>query len=300
MKVHAETRPLEKPLAGGTTGASVTVEPLIAGHVNWPIEMMESPGGRFLRLRLFKKLLSGSDHAVPCPAFLIQHPSAGPILVDTGLHPSVSSDPRQNMGRLAERFSKPRLEQGMDIPAQLRARGINEIPIVIMTHLHFDHASAISEFPRSTFIINRTEWEDAAAGHRPFMRGYRHAHYDFAFDYRTIDFDQAGVSSYASFGRTFDLFGDGSIRIAFTPGHSAGHQSVILRLAQNDFIIGGDAAYTTGQIEGTSPNAPEPFDEHQLRRSLQEIRLFHREYPNAVITPGHDPGFYRDIETIYR
>ena len=52
-------------------------------------------------------------------------------------------------------------------------------------------------------------------------------HFDYAFDYRTVDFDRGGIDSYASFGRTFDLFGDGSIRLAFTPGHSAGHMSVI-------------------------------------------------------------------------
>ena len=37
---------------------------------------------------------------VPCPAFLIRHPDAGPMLVDTGLHPSVAAEPRENMGRL--------------------------------------------------------------------------------------------------------------------------------------------------------------------------------------------------------
>ena len=69
-------------------------------------------------------------------------------------------------------------------------------------------------------------------GSQPTLNGYRRAHFDYAFDYRTVDFDRAGIDSYASFGRTFDLFGDGSIHLAFTPGHSAGHMSVICRLKQ--------------------------------------------------------------------
>ena len=36
MKVHVEPKPLHEPLAGGTPGATVTVEPMVAGHVDWP------------------------------------------------------------------------------------------------------------------------------------------------------------------------------------------------------------------------------------------------------------------------
>jgi hypothetical protein len=48
MKVHAEAKPLHEPLAGGTPGATVTVEPIVTGAVNYPLPLMESPGGRFL------------------------------------------------------------------------------------------------------------------------------------------------------------------------------------------------------------------------------------------------------------
>ena len=41
---HVETQPLHEPLAGGTRGATVTVEPLIAGHVDFAREMMVKPG----------------------------------------------------------------------------------------------------------------------------------------------------------------------------------------------------------------------------------------------------------------
>jgi len=127
------------------------------------------------------------------------------------------------------------------------------------------------------------------------MNGYRRAHFDLAFDYRTVDFDGETVGSYSTFGRTFDLFGDGSVRLAFTPGHSAGHCSVICRLEETDFVIGGDAVYMLGQLEGREPLAPRPFDAHNLRRSVQELRLFQSQFPGATITPGHDPDFYSRI-----
>lgn len=302
MKVRVEPKPLHEPLAGGTPGSTVTVEPMVAGRVTWPQTMMERPGGRFETLKLLRALITGNPAAtVPVPSFLIRHPSAGAILVDTGLHPSIATDGKENFGGLGARIGKPDLKAGEDVPAQLRERGLDpgEIPVVVMTHLHLDHSSAISEFPSSTFVVSETEWESAATGPRPMLNGYRRPHFDYAFDYRTIDFDRGGIDSYATFGRTFDLFGDGSIRLAYTPGHSAGHMSVIARLAKHDFVIGGDATYSRGQLEGSAPLAPRPFDAHNYRRSLQELKLFKREYPDAIVTPGHDPEFYAGVSALY-
>jgi len=111
--------------------------------------------------------------------------------------------------------------------------------------------------------------------------------------------DRSGIDSYATFGRAFDLFGDGSIRLAYTPGHSAGHISVIAHLGERDFVIGGDATYTAAQLDGSAPLAPRPFDEHNYRRSLQELKLFKREYPAAIVTPGHDAEFYAGLSARY-
>ena len=102
-----------------------------------------------------------------------------------------------------------------------------------------------------------------------------------------------------SFGRAFDLFGDGSIRLAYTPGHSAGHMSVVCRLRNQDFVIGGDAMYLIDQLDGSAPAPPRPADAHNFRRSLQELRLYRRQFPDAVITPGHDRDFYARLERRY-
>lgn len=303
MKVRVEAKPLHEPLAGGSRGATVSVEPFVAGHVEWSRHMMESPGGRLLKAKLLRALLTGEPATkVPCPAFLIRHPSAGAILVDTGLHPSIAADPSENFGGLGARFGRPSLETGADVPSRLRERDLepSEIPVVVMTHLHLDHTSAIAEFPNSTFVVSEAEWKFATSGPSPTLNGYRRAHFDFAFDYRTVDFDRGGIDSYATFGRTFDLFGDGSVRLAYTPGHSAGHMSVVARLAERDFVIGGDLVYTIGQLDGTAPPAPRPHDAHNWRRSLQEVRLFRREFPDAIVTPGHDPGFYEKLGARYR
>lgn len=278
----------------------MAVEPLLGGEVQLPRAYFER-AGRFETLRM---LGIGTPRSrwlwVPVPAFLVHHPSAGPVLVDTGLHPSVAAKPSANLGRAAARLARPRLEPGRDLSAQLRSRGIDPkaVPTVILTHLHLDHASGISELPNSTFVLSQDEWGAATTDPRPGRRGYRPSHFDYLFDYRTVDFGGEMISSYATFGRTFDLFGDGSVRLVFTPGHTAGHMSVIARLAERDLVIAGDAIYTHGQLERAS-EPPRPVDRHTWQRSLRELQRFRRRYPQAVIVAGHDAEQWPELERRY-
>ena len=134
MKVHVEPQPLHEPLAGGTPGATRRGRTADRRPRRLPAQRRWSaPAAASLTLKLLRALLRGKPaNAVPVPAFLIRHPSAGAILVDTGLHPSIATDGKENFGAVGNRFGKPTLEPGEDVPAQLRARGIDpgEIPIV--------------------------------------------------------------------------------------------------------------------------------------------------------------------------
>jgi N-acyl homoserine lactone hydrolase len=300
MSVHAAPRPLETPISGGEPGATVSVEAIVTGRFRSPAILHSSPGGQVGNLKVLKSA-RGENEPVPIPAFVIHHPKAGPILVDTGLHPSIASDPSENLGRFGTWFYKPEIQPGEDLPSQLRERDIDPstIRLVLMTHLHVDHASAVADFPEATFIVSAAEWKAATTGLLPMTRGYRRQQYDYAFDFRTISFDGDNVSSYATFGRTVDLFGDGSVRLASTPGHTAGHQSVIVRLKDRDMVISGDAIYLEDQLEQSADLPGRMQDEHNFKRSLQEIRLFRREYPDAVITPGHDAAFYENAPAKY-
>ena len=43
------------------------------------------------------------------------------------------------------------------------------------------------------------------------------------------------------------------------------------------------------------PLAPRPADAHNYRRSVQELKLFAREFPDVIVTPGHDPEFFSKL-----
>src|SRR4051794_38885770 len=303
MSTGAEPQPAVLPLPGGRDGAAVTLHPLLSGTAKGPPAWIHCEDGRLATPHALGIGVKKSDYLdIPIVSFLLEHPSAGPILIDTGLHPSCAVDLKQNFGRVgALAFPGLSMEPKGAVAEQLRTRGIQprDGKIVVMTHLHIDHASAMSEFPNAVFVFSTREWE-AATEPRNWRHGYRTRQFDHAFDYRTLDFE-GGVAteSYATFGRSVDLLGDGSIRLVYTPGHTHGHMSVVLRLnGGREALVAGDAIYTTRALAtGHRPFRIE--DEHLFSRSLREIQLYAETNHDALIIPGHDMAAWRELDPLY-
>jgi glyoxylase-like metal-dependent hydrolase (beta-lactamase superfamily II) len=172
----------------------------------------------------------------------------------------------------------------------------SQVKVVVMTHLHIDHASAVSEYPDSTFVVSAAEW--AAASEQGQRHGYRKRQFDHGFDWRLLDFEGRDTESFSGFARSFDLFGDGSVRTVYTPGHTLGHMSVVLRTARGEVLVAGDAIYLRRTLADTHlPYRTE--DEHLFRRSLREIRQYTTETPEALIVPGHDWDAWHELEPVY-
>jgi N-acyl homoserine lactone hydrolase len=300
MATAAEPRPAQLPLPGGREGATVRLHPLLCARMVAPPGLIHRTEGRLAPLRALGVGKSQDEWPeLPVQAFLVEHPGAGLVLVDTGFHAAVAVDPRQGMGRLGGLVYKDlRMETAEAVPDQLRERGFDpgDVKTVVLTHLHSDHASGIAQFPDATFVVSSAEWEAAADG--GVTDGYIKRQFDHAFDYRLLDFASEAADSFETFGRSLDLFGDGSVRIVFTPGHSPGHCSVVLRLGDRDALLTGDAAYTHQTIAETAL----PYrmaDEHRFRRSLREIQLFIEQHPDALVIPAHDMAAFRRLEPIY-
>jgi glyoxylase-like metal-dependent hydrolase (beta-lactamase superfamily II) len=158
---------------------------------------------------------------IPVQAWLIES-DARTILVDAGLHP------RSGRGRYGRALGGIELASRTEAISQIGAS--RSLDLVIVTHLHFDHVGGLNLIRKDVPVLAQSrEW---AAGHdeREIAANvYMPADYaDLRF--RTVDGD-------------CDLFGDGRIRLLSTPGHSPGHQSVLVRLDQGMALIVGDAAY---------------------------------------------------------
>jgi glyoxylase-like metal-dependent hydrolase (beta-lactamase superfamily II) len=299
VAVTTEARPLTLPLPGGRPDATVRVHPLHVADVKVGPDYFERPTGPLWKPRGMGVFTPRSQWLwIPVPAFLIEHPGAGPLLVDTAFHASAADHPRHTLGRVAALAYSIRMEPEWALPAQLRARGVepDDVSTVVMTHLHADHASGITQFPGATFVVTAREWETAPR--LGVMHGYHRDHFDHPFDWRLIDYQgDPAVTVHETFSRTVDLFGDGSVRLLSTPGHTFGHQSVLLRLAGGALLLTADAAYSRRTIDETLvPVFCEDVRMHLA--SLAEIRQYVERHPETPVITGHDPDTWPGVEPL--
>lgn len=156
----------------------------------------------------------GKLNNCPVHGFVIKHPRAGAILVDTGV-----GWPTELVKewKIVNRHAAEALAEHDLSPA--------DVHIVINSHLHFDHCGQNAVFKHAPFYIQRSELERARKVVNPTSEWF-----DFA-------------------GARFELLdGDAEIaegvRVVATPGHTVGHQSVLVDLADGTNVMVGDAAFT--------------------------------------------------------
>lgn len=248
------------------------------------------------RLKNIGGMLRGPRLQAPCLAYAVRHPEAGTILIDTGLHPDASTNLRQDYGTAMALFFrgiKPAARPYLD---QLRALGVDPDAVerVIMTHLHVDHTGAMRLLPNARFVTTREEWA-AATGRRATGQGYVGGHLPPEARMEFVDFARSG-EAFGPFGATIDLLGDGSIRLLSTPGHSPGHLSVLLRVADGrTVLVVGDAVYTLRNLE--LERAPLLVnDKGAYFRSLRELKAYAAQEPEAILVPTHDPDAWRALD----
>lgn len=201
---------------------------------------------------------------VPVSAYLIETDSER-ILIDTGLNPAAVED---TVGHYSGAMAVFELEQERSIADQVDLASLTR---VVLTHLHFDHAGALSLVPNEVpIVIQRAEWEaghDDAGIARNFFQPR---------DYTGQEREVVLVDG------DHDLLGDGSIELLSTPGHSTGHQSVRV----GEIVIGADVAHFADVFDDPRfPAFAADFDAQA--RSAERLRGLRDS--GLRVLPGHDP-----------
>jgi len=203
----------------------------------------------------------------PIPVYLIEVGEER-ILVDTGLNPEAAADAASHYEG-ADSIGFFQLEQEVPLKSQVDLASLTG---VILTHLHFDHAGGLALLPESLPIyMQRPEWEaglDPEAVARNFF---------LPRDYEGIEDRVVLVDG------DHDLFGDGSIALLSTPGHTPGHQSV--RVGER-LVIGADVTHFAAGLD--DHRLPIFGDDLDVQLASAE-RLRALRDAGAEVRPGHDP-----------
>ena len=230
---HQAARPSRWP--AGREGATVAVEPLRCGRVSCPRDHVRalrrtSPPRAFLGLGTPRsRWWERAGPGLPRPPSDAGRSSSTPAFTPR----SPRRRPRTS-GATVARFAQPDARAGRG-PARAAARA-RDRPEGDRPRRHDPPAPRPQlgdvGVRRRRLRRLRAGMGRGDHGATTVLHGYRHEPLRLRLRLPDAELRPERISSYASFGRTFDLFGDASVRLACDPGHSAGHQSVICRLAR--------------------------------------------------------------------
>lgn len=226
----------------------------------------------------------------PILVLAVHHPTEGLILVDTGYGRRTATDPRAYPGSVQARTIGLTMRQ----PAadQLEARGISVASVrhLVPTHLHTDHAGGIADFPDATLWTTAREWSFAQR-RRP-IRGTDPEPY-LDREPRWVDFD--GTEPYGPFEGHVDLFGDGTVVLLPSPGHTPGSALILVNEPERSLLYVGDAAWA--DVNWIAP-VPKGFlvrtlvedNWREAMDTLWRVRAWHARHPDLHVVCGHDPS----------
>lgn len=159
---------------------------------------------------------------VPC--YVIEH-EQGRLLWDGGLPSAVAEQEGwvYNDGGTGQRLDRTLSEQLADMGLSM-----DSFDYAAFSHVHFDHIGVANEVQGATLLIQQTEYDDAFGGDVRAI--YQPDLYNGLADLEMILLDG-----------DHDVFGDGSVRIISTPGHTSGHQSLFVDLRNSGpVVLSGD------------------------------------------------------------
>lgn len=212
--------------------------------------------------------------------YVLTHP-AGTVLFDSGVHPGCRTDPESRLGPDAASF---RLQLGPDdhVEAKLASLGMKprDVDVVVQSHLHFDHAGGLESVRDIPVLVQRQELAFALSPPVYQRDIYVQADYSDGVTWQQLDGD-------------YDVFGDGRVVVLRTPGHTPGHQSLMVALKSRTVILLADATYLLDKMRARRL-PPILWSPDAMVESWERLEALEREH-DALLMPTHDLDFRANV-----
>jgi glyoxylase-like metal-dependent hydrolase (beta-lactamase superfamily II) len=219
----------------------------------------------------------GKPFDVSGNCYLIHH-AQGYLLWDTGVTDAIAALPDGQPGQ----NGAPTWRRAKTLAAQLAEIGVKpaDISYVAISHSHPDHIGNVELFPAATLLVQKAEYDwPTPLGVGRFKP--EHPVMKLAGDH--------------------DVFGDGSVMIISTPGHTPGHQCLLVRLPHTGaLLLSGDAVHFRDNWENRrvpAPNADKDQTLASMQRMADLLAQYHAELwinhdKAQTETQKHSPQFY--------
>lgn len=229
-----------------------------------------------------------------CRCLLVEHPDEGLVLVDTGFGLMDAAEPTR-ISAAMRAADRPTLEPDVAAATQLRRAGYDprDVRHIVMTHLDFDHAGGLSDFPWATVHVSAQEARSARA-----QMGIK-ARQRWRLAQLPAEMEEHIDAGEDWFGFPTLRGTPEGVRLVPLPGHSPGHCGVAIRAGDGGWVLhAGDAVFAHSELEeeGKAPplalayQAAMQSDGSQRKASAERLRALARERGAEVtILCTHDP-----------
>jgi glyoxylase-like metal-dependent hydrolase (beta-lactamase superfamily II) len=233
----------------------------------------------------------GDTREFAAAAILLRHPR-GNLLFDAGFGRHVQQHIRQAVPWLMRAVTRYRFETPIGLAlakAGIDVSDRSQLAGVVLTHGHWDHVSGLLDLPGVPVWLTADELRAVRGGDRSMTllaraldRGVRTQVYGF------------DGGPFLGFPRSRDVFGDGSVVLVPSPGHTPGSVIAFLSLPGGRRVaLVGDLAW---QREGIERPAERPWmarrladhDAGAVRQLLRQMHQLARVFPGLLVVPAHD------------
>lgn len=222
---------------------------------------------------------------VPSIAYSVTHANFGTVILDAGLKAGDCS-----YGQRPIYWVECKNSLDSSLVSQLKAEGLDkdDIRYIVPSHFHGDHISGLSSLlahAKKPLLVTKAGLSEIQSTWR-FASGISNEMLQLDMDVELID---SSWQKDTLLGRSMDIFGDGSLKLFESPGHSDGHLSALIRTEAKAIVLTFDAVHLAVNYELNIPSGSVASNA-SAQRSIAAIKKIEDTLGDVQIIFGHEPA----------